>query len=152
MIRKAVLMLAGMTPIAAMAVVAAAEKTEIPEYIGSQACLACHAEKYSIWKSSNHAQMVVPIINSTNLPLDIAKAPENLRAELQKATYMVANSFFLARDPATQHYRTLGVTYDKAAKTYRPSNFSLDWSTSCAGCHTTNMNTPNLTWGEAGIG
>jgi predicted CXXCH cytochrome family protein len=138
--------------VAAAAALPAAPKKEIPEYIGSQACIACHAEKYSAWKSSNHAQMVVPIINSTDLPLDIAKAPANLQAELQKATYMVANSFFLARDPATQHYKTLGVSYDKVAKTYRPSNFSLDWSTACAGCHTTHMNTPKLTWGEAGIG
>ena len=130
----------------------AADKKEIPEYIGSQACLPCHADKYVSWKSSNHAQMVVPIINSSNLPLDIASAPANLQAELRKAVYMVANSFFLERDPATQHYKLLGVSFDKVAKAYRPSGVNLDWSTSCAGCHTTNMNTPNLTWGEAGIG
>ena len=65
---------------------------------------------------------------------------------------MVANSFFLERDSATQHYMTLGVVYDKVAKAYAPAGFKLDWSTACAGCHTTNMNTPNLTWGEAGIG
>jgi predicted CXXCH cytochrome family protein len=126
--------------------------SEIPEYIGSQACLGCHAQKFSSWKSSNHATMVVPIINSTNLPLDIAKAPANLQPELRKAAYMVANSFFVARDPSSQHYKMLGVIYDKSAKTYKPSNFSLDWSTACAGCHTTNMNTPDQTWGEAGIG
>ena len=130
----------------------AADKKEIPEYIGSQACLPCHADKYVSWKSSNHAQMVVPIINSSNLPLDIANAPANLQGELRKAVYMVANSFFLERDPATQHYKLLGVSFDKVAKAYRPSGVNLDWSTSCAGCHTTNMNTPNLTWGEAGIG
>ena len=116
-------MLACAAQIAAAAVaVTAADKKEIPEYIGSQACLGCHAEKYSIWKSSNHAQMVVPIINSTNLPLDISKAPANLQPELRKAAYMVANSFFLARDPATEHYKTLGVSYDKVKKAYVPSN------------------------------
>ncbi len=133
-------------------VLRAGEKKEIPEYIGSQACLGCHSEKYSQWKPSNHANMVIPIINSTNLPLEISKAPANLQPELRKAAYMVANSYFLARDPSTEHYKTLGVFYDKEAKAYKPSGFSLDWSTSCAGCHTTNMNTPNLTWGEAGIG
>jgi predicted CXXCH cytochrome family protein len=131
---------------------ARAGSSDIPEYIGSQACIGCHAEKFSTWKISNHANMVVPIINTTNLPLDIAKAPANLQPELQKAAYMVANSMFIARDSSSQHYKTLGVVYDKVAKVYRPSNFSLDWSTACAGCHTTNMNTPNLTWGEAGIG
>jgi hypothetical protein len=130
----------------------AGEKKEIPEYIGSQACLSCHSEKYIQWKPSNHAQMVVPIINSSDLPLDISKAPANLQPELRKASYMVANSFFLARDPVTEHYKTLGVSYDKVKKAYAPSGFSLDWSTACAGCHTTNMNTPKLTWGESGIG
>jgi predicted CXXCH cytochrome family protein len=131
---------------------ASAADQKIPEYIGSQACLGCHAEKFTQWKPSNHANMVVPIINSSNLPLDISKAPMNLQPELRKAAYMVANSMFIARDPATEHYKTLGVTYDKIKKAYVASNFNLDWSTQCAGCHTTNMNTPNLTWGEAGIG
>jgi predicted CXXCH cytochrome family protein len=139
------------TSIIAVGIISAGS-AEIPEYVGSQACLGCHAEKFSAWKSSNHANMVVPIINTTSLPLDIAKAPPNLQTELQRAAYMVANSMFIARDPSSQHYKTLGVTYDKVAKVYRPSSFSLDWTTACAGCHTTNMNTANLTWGEAGIG
>ncbi len=151
-VAKIVLMIVCVTLIASTAFAASAGKAEIPEYVGSQACLACHVEKYGIWKTSGHAQMLVPIINATDLPLDIAKAPANLQGELQKAAYMVANSFFLARDPATQHYMTLGVTYDKAAKAYKPANFNLDWSTACAGCHTTNMNTPNLVWSEPGIG
>ena len=96
--------------------------------------------------------MVVPIINSTDLPLDIAKAPANLQPELRKAAYMVANSFFIARDPSSEHYKMLGITYDKSAKAYVPYNFSLDWSTACAGCHTSNMNTPKRTWSEVGIG
>ena len=129
-----------------------AEDFKIPEYIGSQACLGCHVDTYSVWKSSNHANMVVPIINATNLPLDIEQASAGLQEELRKAEYMVANSFFIARDPSTQHYKMLRVIYDRAAKTYNPSDLTLDWSTQCAGCHTTNMNTPNLTWGESGIG
>lgn len=130
----------------------AAQDAEIPEYIGSQACLGCHVDMYSAWKASNHANMVVRIINSTDLPLDIEQAPAEFQEELRKAEYMVANSFFIARDPASQHYKMLRVTYDRVSKTYRSSNLILDWSTQCAGCHTTNMNTPDLTWGEAGIG
>lgn len=132
--------------------IASAAEQKIPEYIGSRACLGCHAEKFIQWRPSDHANMVVPLINSSDLPLDISKAPANLQPELRKAAYMVANSMFIARDPATEHYKTIGVTYDKVKKVYAASNFSLDWSTQCAGCHTTNMNTPNLTWGEAGIG
>jgi predicted CXXCH cytochrome family protein len=150
--RKLTPVAAGIATLIAAVAAYAAPKAEIPEYIGSQACLGCHAEKFSAWKTSNHANMVVPIINSTNLPLDISQAPSKLQAELQKANYLVANSFFIARDPSSQRYKMLGVIYDRAAKTYRPSNLNLDWSTACAGCHTTNMNTPNLTWGEPGIG
>jgi predicted CXXCH cytochrome family protein len=151
-LRKTALIACAALIISTWALVDAETKKEIPEYIGSQACLGCHSEKFSQWKPSNHANMIVPIINSTNLPLDISKAPANLQPELRKAAYMVANSMFLARDPVTEHYKTLGVTYDRVKKVYMPSNFSLDWSIQCAGCHTTNMNTPNLTWGEAGIG
>jgi predicted CXXCH cytochrome family protein len=136
----------------AWSVIQAGEKKDIPEYIGSHACLSCHSEKFSQWKPSNHAEMLVPIINSSDLPLDISKAPANLQPELRKASYMVANTMFLARDPVTEHYKTLGVSYDKVKKVYVPSGFSLDWSTACAGCHTTNMNTPKLTWSEPGIG
>ncbi len=132
--------------------VAAIAGEKIPEYIGSRACLGCHAEKYGQWKPSNHANMVVPIINSSDLPLDISGAPEKLQAELRKASYIVAGSFFVAKDPVTEHYKMLSVTYDKVAKAYKPSALNLDWSTQCAGCHTTNMNTPKLTWGEPGIG
>jgi predicted CXXCH cytochrome family protein len=128
------------------------EDAEIHEYIGSQACLGCHVEIYSAWKSSNHARMVIPIINSTDLPLNIEQASTEIQEELRNAAFMVANSFFIARDPSSQHYKLLNVIYDKTANAYRPSNFSLDWSTQCAGCHTTNMNTLDLTWGEAGIG
>jgi len=125
---------------------------EIPEYIGSQACLACHAEKYVSWKSSDHAHMVMEIINFTELPLELDKAPADLQSELRKAEYFVAGTFFIARDPNTQHYRLLNVTYDGTLKEYRPSDINLNWSTACSGCHVTNMNTHNLTWGEAGIG
>ena len=151
-LKRIALLFAAAQIVSALPIFGAGEKKEIPEYIGSQACLGCHFEKYSQWKPSNHATMVVPIINSTDLPLDISRAPANLQPELRKASFMVANSFFLARDPATEHYKTLGVAYDKVKNTYMPSNFSLDWSISCAGCHTTNMNTPKLTWGESGIG
>ena len=128
------------------------EEKEIPEYIGSQACLACHAEMYVSWKASDHARMVRKIINSTDLPLELDIAPANLQPELRKAEYILSGNYFLARDPSTQHYRLLNVMYDGISKKYRPSNLNIDWSTSCVGCHVTNMNTPKLTWGESGIG
>ncbi len=143
--------LAGMAVIAGAAFVVAGETQESSEYVGSQSCQPCHGEKYDSWKSSKHANMLVPVIDPAHLPLDIAKAPENLQTELRKATFMISGSLFIGRDPSTQHYHLLGVIYDKADKSYRPSDLKLDWSTGCAGCHTTNMDTPKLTWSENGI-
>lgn len=129
-----------------------ADAQTIPDYIGSQACMGCHTWKYTSWKSTRHANMVVEIINSTKLPLDIAKAPAALQSELRKATYIVSGALFIARDPASQHFKTLGVFYDRDEKAYKPMTSTFDWSTQCAGCHVTNMDTPTLTWSEAGIG
>jgi predicted CXXCH cytochrome family protein len=128
------------------------DRKDVSEYVGSKTCLSCHAEKEKPWKSSRHANMLVPVVNASSLPLDPAKAPEKLQSELKKASYMVAGTFFIAPDPETKHLKLLGVVYDKASNTYKPSNVNLDWSTSCSGCHTTNMNTRTLTWGEDGIG
>ncbi|NLT67491.1 MAG: hypothetical protein GXX84_12890 [Acidobacteria bacterium] len=137
---------------AAVAAIPDAREKEIPEYTGSQACMGCHTGQHSLWKSSDHAHMVVPVINATDLPLDISEAPAELQAELRKASYIVAGTFFIDRDDKTQHYKLLSVIYDKEAKAYKPSDVALTWSTDCAGCHTTNMNTAALKWGEPGIG
>lgn len=112
-----------------------AENAEISEYIGSQACLGCHVDTYSAWKSSNHANMLVPIISATNLPLNIEQASAGLQEELRKVEYMVANSFFIARDPSNQHYIMLRVIYDRAAKTYNPQPHSRLVHTMCRLLH-----------------
>lgn len=137
---------------AASFAVAANSKPEIPEYLGSKVCLACHTEEYVAWKSSDHANMLLKITNDTELPLAISHAPGELRPVLREAEYFLAGTFFIARDSETQHYKLLDVVYDKASNSYKPSNIILDWSTNCSGCHVTNINTPNLTWGEDGIG
>ncbi|HWI65900.1 MAG TPA: ammonia-forming cytochrome c nitrite reductase subunit c552 [Symbiobacteriaceae bacterium] len=151
---KVALMLAlvSLVVLAAGLVNANSKKAEIPEYIGSQACLGCHAEKFAAWKTSDHAHMVVEIINSSELPADIATAPAELQAELQKATHLVAGTRFMARDAATQQYKFLGVTYDPVTHKYNKANPGSNWSTGCAGCHTTDMNTKAGTWNELGIG
>jgi predicted CXXCH cytochrome family protein len=149
---KVALVLVLLILVAEAARIGTAGAQTIPDYIGAQACMGCHAGKYASWKSTRHASMVVEIINSTKLPLDIASAPAVLKSELRKATYIIAGTFFIARDPATQHFKTLGVIFDRDEKAYKPAPSSFDWSTQCAGCHVTNMDTPTLTWSEAGIG
>lgn len=137
---------------AASIVTASSKKGEIPEYIGSQACLGCHSDKYMAWETSDHANMVVEIFNTSELPLDIATAPAELQAELQKANLMVAGSRFMARDPVTQQYKALGVSYDPVGNKYVKANPGSNWTTSCSGCHTVNLDNKTMVASELGIG
>lgn len=60
--------------------------------------------------------MVAPINNSADLTLGIEQASPELQEELRKADFMITNSFFVAREPSSQHYKTRHVIYDKAQK------------------------------------
>jgi predicted CXXCH cytochrome family protein len=140
------------TTIILISFVMAGDENKIPEYVGSQTCQPCHSEIYKSWRSSDHANMLVPIGNPTDLPLEIAKASIDLQKKLEKADFMVAGTLFISKDPSTGHYRFLGVAYDGEANTYKPSDLNLDWTAECAGCHTTNMDARNLKWSENGIG
>jgi len=74
---------------------------QLPEYVGSEACLGCHADKYEAWDATAHSSMVEQIMKPSDLPADPNTAPADLKAELDKADYVVAGHRFLARDPAT---------------------------------------------------
>ena len=103
--RKAAFGLANIIIVTMMfvSIVIASEEDKMPEYVGSQTCQPCHSETHKIWKSSGHANMLVPISDKDDLPLEIAKAPKNLQTELEKADYMVAGTLFISADPSIRH-------------------------------------------------
>jgi predicted CXXCH cytochrome family protein len=125
---------------------------QLPEYVGSQACLGCHSGKYERWEASGHAHMVDEVVKNSDLPADPATAPTELQAELAKATYVVAGQRFLARDQATGDLKYLNVLFDKATSKYVAYKGGSDWTTGCAGCHSTGFDTKSKTFTETGIG
>ena len=53
---------------------------EIPEYLGSKACLGCHVDHFTHWDDTAHANDLVQLIRKTDFPGDIAAAPVRHRA------------------------------------------------------------------------
>jgi predicted CXXCH cytochrome family protein len=127
-------------------------QAEMPEYLGSKACLGCHVDKFANWEETGHAHMLKPVLKYSDLPGDITQAPPELQAELQKADWMVAEQRFLARDPATGELKYLNVQWDKAAGKYVPYKGGSSWEQGCAGCHTTGWDKETAHFAEPGIG
>lgn len=137
----------------ATAVVASTKsKAGLPEYVGSQACLGCHVEKYTDWQGTAHAHMVVRIERFSDLPGDISLAPPELQSQLKMATMMVAGQRFLARDPATGDLTYLSVQWNAAQKQYVSYSGGSNWNANCAGCHTVNYDSKTRLMSEYGIG
>jgi len=127
-------------------------KTELPEYVGSKACLGCHADEFLMWEPSGHANMLTQVMKPTDLPGDPKAAPAEIKAELDKADWIVAGHRFLARDPATGELKYLNVQWDDASKAYVAYKGGASWNQGCAGCHTTGYDKASATFADAGIG
>ncbi|HYG58289.1 MAG TPA: ammonia-forming cytochrome c nitrite reductase subunit c552 [Symbiobacteriaceae bacterium] len=129
-------------------------KAELPEYLGSQACLGCHSDKFVSWEGTGHATSMRQVINASDLPGDPSLASPELKAELDKADFVWHDRRFLAQDPATGELKYLSVTWDSAKQeyvSYKPS--STPWSQNCGGCHSGAVNEGIVTvTHEAGIG
>lgn len=126
-------------------------KTALPEYVGSQACLGCHVDEYLKWEPSDHANMVKPLRLASDFPGDPNLASAELRAELDKATWMLADHRFLGKDPVTHELKFLNVQWNRTTKQYVKFNGGANWDKSCSGCHVTGWR-EDYTYAEAGIG
>lgn len=115
-----------------------AEKKAVPEYVGSQTCLACHADRWSSWAGSHHAAMVTPIHNPSDIP-GYEKATEEQKAELRKADYVISGGRFVAKDHETGKLVFLKFEWNHEEEFW----FDYDgtgtvWQDRCMGCHVTN--------------
>lgn len=114
-----------------------AERKPVPEYVGSQVCLGCHADRWSSWAGSHHASMVTPINTPSDIP-GFDKATEEQKAELLKADFVVSGGRFLAKEHETgkleflkyewMHNEGVWMDYDE------PGSI---WQDRCMGCHVT---------------
>jgi len=137
---------------ASVVVASSKAKGELPEYVGSQACLGCHADKYMVWESSHHANMLVQVMKPTDLPGDMTTTTPEFQEELLKADWIVSGQRFLARDPATGELKYLNVEWNDAQQKYVAYKGGSNWNTSCAGCHATGYDKTTARFADAGIG
>jgi predicted CXXCH cytochrome family protein len=133
-----VAMLFGLILVAILASgIAIAEKKPVPEYVGSQACMACHADRWSSWAGSGHGTMIQPIKTPGDIP-GFDKANAEQTAELLKADYVVSGARFLARDKETGNMVFLKYEWMQDQSQYidydEPGSI---WQNQCMGCHVT---------------
>ncbi|MFZ5824231.1 MAG: ammonia-forming cytochrome c nitrite reductase subunit c552 [Bacillota bacterium] len=124
----------------------------LPEYLGSKACLGCHVDKFENWAETGHAHMITQVFKFSDLPGDMNTAPEELKAELLKAAWIVAGQRFLARDPETGELKYLNVRWDPAKQQYAAYKGGANWETDCAGCHVTGWDKVTAEFADPGIG
>lgn len=133
-----VLMLAALTATAVTANSPA--KEQMPEYVGSQACLGCHAEKHATWEDSLHHTSFQELDTPSKFPGDVTTMPAELKAELDKADYIWRGKRFLAQDPATGELKYLNVQFNSTTNAYESYKGGGTWSQSCGGCHSGAVN------------
>ncbi len=130
-----------MAAVAATAVTAKTPSTaQMPEYVGSQTCVGCHAEKVAAWENSLHHTSFQLLDNPDAFPGDIKTVPAELKAELDKADYVWRGKRFLAQDHATGELRYLNVQFNTTTKQYETYKGGSAWSQTCGGCHSTAVN------------
>lgn len=128
------------------------KSSELPEYLGSKACLGCHTDKFQNWEETGHAHMLTQVFKPSDMPGDISSAPAELQAELSRAAWIVANQRFLARDPKDGALRYLNVQWNAANQQYVAYKGGANWETGCAGCHTTGWDEKVAEFVDPGIG
>lgn len=132
------------------------EKAQIPEYVGSQACLGCHTDKYVGWETTNHAgseNVVREIKSEADLPLPLSAAPAELQGEIAKATHYFHNRL-LQMNLTTGELMYLGVDVSADGKSYvaAPSRKGTTMDGTCGGCHAGMKDSVQAFRTEAGIG
>lgn len=155
---KKALKIAALLGVVVLAILASgmtmAAKKAVPEYVGSQACLGCHADRWSSWAGSKHAGMVTQVKTTADIP-GWDKATEEQKAEIIKADYVVSGGRFVARNKETGKLEFLKYEWNHDEGYW----FDYDapgtkWQDNCMGCHVTGnikAGTANVT-NEFGIG
>lgn len=116
-------------------------KSDKSIYVGSTACLGCHLDQFEKWEGTRHATSVTQLLGPSDYPGDPSLAPEELKAELQKADFLWHGYSFMRQDPVTGQFVYLGVTWDRAKEVYVPNPRAGNvWDNNCGGCHSGAIN------------
>jgi predicted CXXCH cytochrome family protein len=109
---------------------------EVPEYLGNQACLGCHMDKFTSWSDSLHGTFVTEIKSAADLPADPAGLAPELQVELQQARYIFHGNSFLTPDLKTGELKYVGVQFNTTTKAYEASTRKgSSFDANCGGCH-----------------
>jgi predicted CXXCH cytochrome family protein len=135
-------------------VVLASTKTqtgELPTYVGSQACLGCHVDKFVNWDSSHHSYSLKQVMTEADLPLPISEAPAELQAELSRAVWNFRDHRFMTTDLKTGKLIYLGIEFN-GGKYQAYSGKGNAWDDTCGGCHSGPISPETSLRSEPGIG
>ena len=159
------------------AVLSQAEVDEAPgaarEYVGSGECAACHRDYVEHHAGTAHAQALIDVGEDKAPLLGDFTAGEDTRTLLlpgeEEPRPLTADdiSFAVGIGKYAQHYlyetengryMVLPFEWNAIEGEWRPLTLSdtwpdaaYDWTTQCAGCHTTNLNIEQGTWLEDGV-
>ena len=132
------------------------------EYVGSQACQACHQAQYKAWQNSLHTQMVRPIAKGDfkNVKADLT-APGAPKPDQYDWAYVIGGWYkeerYAFRDDKGnvisgefEYNKPLNhftLRKDRAGNPER-----LDWFNACGGCHATGVDYKARRFNELNIG
>jgi predicted CXXCH cytochrome family protein len=148
---------------------------EEPEYVSIRECRSCHGSYAKKHADSVHGRTLLDVAEADN-PEDVILADFDAGEDIRTMQFPDGETrAFTADDVAFtlgvgRHYqayvtevddgvyRVLPAEWRIADETWVPISLADDWSDSaydfnsqCAGCHTTNYNADDFTWGETGV-
>jgi predicted CXXCH cytochrome family protein len=132
------------------------------EYVGSQACQACHQTQYKAWQNSLHTQMVRPIAKGDfkNVKADLT-APGAPKPDEYDWAYAIGG-WYKEERYAFRHDKGNVLSgeyeYNKPLNRFvlrkdRAGSLErLDWFNACGGCHATGVDYRTRQFSELNIG
>lgn len=143
------------------------------QYVGSQECAACHRDLVNAHAGTSHAQALInPDANPSAVLADFSAAADIrsvlLPGETEPRPFVSDDiSYAVGSGKYVQRYlyrlddgRYMVLPAEWNTRESQWQAFSLDdswpspaydWTTQCAGCHTTNLNVEQGTWAEDGV-
>jgi hypothetical protein len=138
----------GVTMLATSAMAADSKK----EFVGSEACKACHSEEYKSWKGTFHSKMV-QTRKAGILKDAVAKwatdgknpGPTTANAtgtsvKLDDVQYVVGSQWkqrYLVKNDQTGGFQLLNKQFNRLSGEWENYGNKNDWNTNCGTCHTT---------------
>lgn len=132
-------------------------------YVGSGACAGCHADKAALLDQSIHSKMIRPNahlpgvihgdLRKPNAPrLPVANDPTNDVHWVMGGWYKEESYIRTNWTGSEMAYTVTQFEWSPIKGTYANDKTLRDWTTKCAGCHTTGYDPSTRTWSELNIG